>query len=128
MPPRSLTLFGQALADLFLSLVLYFAVKSVFWGIFAWASWNTIVLERWQVIGLRAMVDAAAVYVIGTAFGVAWEMGRARVGPRMVVHIPADGPSDVDYDRRSGTDRRKGWGKLAETPDARTDDPTAPAV
>jgi hypothetical protein len=110
---RKLTLFGVALRDLWLSLVIYFFVKGTFWAVAAWASWEGARLDRWQVTVLRSSMDAAAALVVGAAFGVAWEMSRARTGPRMVVHVSEPGSAGYDGpDRRSGKDRRAGWGML----------------
>jgi hypothetical protein len=42
--------------------------------------------------------------VIATGFGAGWEMSRARTGPKMVVHVPADQDDRVIYE---GPDRRR---------------------
>lgn len=107
---RRLTLFGIALRDFFLALVLNALALAAFFGIFAWASWQAIVLERWQIVTLRAALASSGTLLIGTGLGTCWEMSRARTGPEMVVHVDDEGY--VGPERRSGRDRRNGWGKV----------------
>ncbi len=110
---ESLTLFGMALRDFFLSLTLNALALTAFFGVFAWASWQAIALERWQIVALRAALASSGTLLIGTGFGTCWEMGRARTGPRMVVHVPPredrtlyDGPNRRgDAPGRRATDR-----------------------
>lgn len=88
---RQLTLFGQALRDLFLAVVVFNAASALFWGVFAWAAWQRSPLARWEAIGLRGVLAATSALVIGAAFGAGWEMSMARTGRGMVVHVDAAG-------------------------------------
>ena len=83
---RSLTVFGRALCDLFLSLVVFNAALSAFFGCFAWASWRMQPLESWQILTLRAALAGSATLVFGTGVGVSWEIRRSRAD--VSVHVP----------------------------------------
>lgn len=111
---RRMTLFGVALSDLFVSLILFNLVLCVVFAlsylsargvdltvcrpdrnggidpVACIAALRKSAQPTWLTIVNRSAIAASAVFVIGTAIGAAWEMGRSRVGPTMVVHIPTD--------------------------------------
>jgi hypothetical protein len=104
MGGNHLTVFGLALRDFFLALILNGAALALFFGTFAWAAFLGEPLSRWQIATLRAALAASGTLVIATGFGAGWEMSRARTGPKMVVHVPADQDDRVIYE---GPDRRR---------------------
>ena len=100
-----LTVFGLALRDFFLALIINGVSLALFFGVFAWAAFLGEPLSRWQIATLRAALAASGTLVIATGFGAGWEMSRARTGPQMVVHVPAEEETDrVIYE---GPDRRR---------------------
>jgi hypothetical protein len=129
---RRLTRFGRSLCDLFIALVIFFAVLGYVFAVaylFARgvdlaacrprqgemdevACLNAIrasAMPSWLTILNRAAIASSGVLVIGTALGTAAEMNRARKGPRMAVHVPAYSEAWQGPERRSGIERRRGW-------------------
>ena len=99
---RELTLFGTALVDEYAAKFILFLASLALYGFWASTSvgWTTFTINSIAV--LRGCLIAGCVLVLGTGFGVAWEIRRARNG--VAVHIPAE-PSDVVL--YEGPDRRK---------------------
>lgn len=98
---RTLTVFGMALRDFFLALILLAVALGAFFAIFAYASWRGAPLAFWQITTLRAALASTAALAIATGVAVGWEMSRAE--SRLAVHEPANAlPPGVEFDRRKG--------------------------
>lgn len=135
---KRLTVFGLALADLFTALVVFNVTLCLVFAISYWYArgvnlaacradragnidpiscvnaLRASAMPGWLTVVDRAAIAATGTLVIGTAIGTAWEMGRARTGPQMIVHVPAHAEPTDDRivsetpDRRVGPPDRRG--------------------